>query len=84
MMFPWLAGAVASGGVVGPILLVIGLARTDATTASLPLTLEGAATALMANAFGPTLTSKKHLKFMLRRGRHRHDPMALPTKALMS
>src|SRR5829696_7304191 len=45
---PWLAGAVASGGVVGPLLLMTGLARTDATTASLLLTLEGAATALMA------------------------------------
>ena len=45
---PWLAGAIAAGGVVGPILLMLGLARTDASTASLLLTLEGAATALMA------------------------------------
>jgi drug/metabolite transporter (DMT)-like permease len=45
---PWLAGAIAAGGVAGPILLMAGLARTDATTASLFLTLEGAATALMA------------------------------------
>jgi drug/metabolite transporter (DMT)-like permease len=45
---PWLAGAIAAGGIVGPLLLMAGLARTDATTASLLLTLEGAATALMA------------------------------------
>lgn len=45
---PWLAGAIATGGVLGPILLMIGLARTEAATASLLLTLEGVATALMA------------------------------------
>src|SRR5512140_1053484 len=45
---PWLAGAIGAGGVVGPILLMIGLARTDAAAASLLLTLEGVATALMA------------------------------------
>ena len=45
---PWLAGAIGAGGILGPLLLMIGLARTDAATASLLLTLEGAATALMA------------------------------------
>jgi drug/metabolite transporter (DMT)-like permease len=45
---PWLAGAIAAGGIVGPILLMIGLARTDAAAASLLLTLEGVATALLA------------------------------------
>ena len=45
---PWLAGAIGAGGVLGPLLLMSGLARTDAATASLLLTLEGAATALMA------------------------------------
>ena len=45
---PWLAGAIAAGGVLGPILLMLGLARTEAATASLLLTLEGVATALMA------------------------------------
>ena len=45
---PWLAGAIAAGGVIGPLLLMAGLARTDAAAASLLLTLEGAATALMA------------------------------------
>jgi drug/metabolite transporter (DMT)-like permease len=46
--FPWLAGAIVAGGVIGPILLMVGLTTTDASTASLLLTLEGAATALMA------------------------------------
>ena len=45
---PWLVGAIGSGGIVGPLLLMAGLARTDAAAASLLLTLEGAATALMA------------------------------------
>src|SRR5437763_12303977 len=45
---PWLAAAIAAGGVVGPLLLMFGLARTDAATASLLLALEGAATAIMA------------------------------------
>jgi drug/metabolite transporter (DMT)-like permease len=46
--WPWLGGAIAAGGILGPILLMAGLALTDAATASLLLTLEGAATALMA------------------------------------
>ena len=45
---PWLAAAIGAGGVLGPLLLMFGLARTDAAAASLLLTLEGAATALMA------------------------------------
>lgn len=45
---PWLAGAIAAGGLAGPILLMAGLTRTDAAAASLLLTLEGAATALIA------------------------------------
>ena len=45
---PWLAGAIIAGGLAGPVLLMLGLARTDAAAASLLLTLEGAATALMA------------------------------------
>jgi drug/metabolite transporter (DMT)-like permease len=45
---PWLAAAIGVGGVLGPLLLMLGLARTNAATASLLLTLEGAATALMA------------------------------------
>ena len=45
---PWLAGAIVAGGIVGPVLLMAGLARTNAATASLLLTLEGVVTALMA------------------------------------
>lgn len=46
--WPWLGGAIAAGGVAGPILLMLGLAQTDAAAASLLLTLEGVATALLA------------------------------------
>jgi drug/metabolite transporter (DMT)-like permease len=45
---PWLAGAILAGGIVGPVLLMFGLSRTNAATASLLLTLEGAATAVLA------------------------------------
>jgi len=46
--WPWLAGAIVAGGIVGPLLLMYGLTRTDAATGSLLLTLEGVATALLA------------------------------------
>ncbi|MEA2810298.1 MAG: hypothetical protein QOJ17_4439 [Rhodospirillaceae bacterium] len=45
---PWLAAAVLSGGVIGPVLLLVGLVRVDASAASLLLTLEGVLTALLA------------------------------------
>jgi drug/metabolite transporter (DMT)-like permease len=45
---PWLAAAILAGGIVGPVLLMFGLAQTDAATASLLLTLESVVTALMA------------------------------------
>src|SRR5438876_10928475 len=45
---PWLAGAIVAGGIIGPVLLMAGLVRTEAATASLLLTLEGVATTLMA------------------------------------
>lgn len=45
---PWLAGAILAGGVAGPLLLMVGLTHTDAASASLLLTLEGVATALIA------------------------------------
>jgi drug/metabolite transporter (DMT)-like permease len=41
---PWLALVVLSGGVVGPVLLMYGLAHTGASTASLLLNVEGLAT----------------------------------------
>ena len=46
--FAWLAGAVLTGGVAGPVLLVSGLARTSAAGASLLLNLESVFTALIA------------------------------------
>ena len=45
---PWLAGAIVSGGVIGPALLMLGLVNTTATTASLLLNMEGVLTALLA------------------------------------
>jgi drug/metabolite transporter (DMT)-like permease len=45
---PWLAAAIASGGVLGPLLLMWGLGRTGAATAALLLALEGVATAVIA------------------------------------
>lgn len=45
---PWMAGATLAGGVVGPILLMVGLRATAASTASLLLNLEGVLTALLA------------------------------------
>lgn len=41
---PWLALVILAGGVGGPLLLMLGLARTDAASASLLLNLEGLAT----------------------------------------
>jgi drug/metabolite transporter (DMT)-like permease len=45
---PWLVGAVVFGGVLGPLLLMIGLTGTPASGASLLLNLEGVFTALLA------------------------------------
>ena len=44
----WLAGAILFGGVAAPVLLMTGLARTEATSASLLLNMEGVFTALLA------------------------------------
>ena len=41
---PWLVAVVAFGGVAGPLLLMLGLARTPAASGSLLLNLEGLAT----------------------------------------
>ena len=41
---PWLALVILAGGVAGPLLLMLGLARTDAAAASLLLNVEGLAT----------------------------------------
>ena len=44
----WLAGAISAGGVVGPVLLMWGLANMPASGASLLLNAEGVFTALLA------------------------------------
>lgn len=45
---PWFAGAVLSGGAIGPLLLMFGLQITPSATASLLLNLEGVLTAGLA------------------------------------
>jgi drug/metabolite transporter (DMT)-like permease len=46
---PWLAGAVIAGGILAPILLLLGLQSTPAATASLLLNLESVATVVIAS-----------------------------------
>ena len=46
--WPWLMGAIAFGGLLGPLLLMVGLSRTTAATASLFLNLESVLTAALA------------------------------------
>ncbi|APW43184.1 DMT family transporter [Rhodoferax saidenbachensis] len=46
--WPWLLGAITFGGVLGPLLLMVGLAHTTAATASLFLNLEAVLTAVLA------------------------------------
>ncbi len=46
--WPWFAGAIGFGGILGPVLLVWGLAKTGAGTASLLLNLEAVLTAILA------------------------------------
>jgi len=45
---PWFAGAILVGGVVGPVLLMLGLTRMPASGVSLLLNAEGVFTALLA------------------------------------
>ncbi len=46
--WPWMLAAVTCGGVLAPTLLMLGLARMSAASASLLLNLEGVLTALLA------------------------------------
>ncbi len=46
--WPWLLGAIAFGGVLGPVLLLLGLSRLSASSASLLLNLEAVLTAALA------------------------------------
>lgn len=45
---PWLGAAILAGGVIGPVLMMIGIAQTPASTAALLLNLEGIATMAIA------------------------------------
>jgi drug/metabolite transporter (DMT)-like permease len=45
---PWLAAVILSGGVLGPVLLMLGLARTQAASGALLLNLESLATMAIA------------------------------------
>jgi drug/metabolite transporter (DMT)-like permease len=45
---PWLGGAIVAGGIIAPVLLMLGLATTQASAASLFLNLESVFTALIA------------------------------------
>ena len=47
----WLAGAIISGGILAPILLMVSLKNTPASTASLLLNFEGVGTTLIALFF---------------------------------
>lgn len=46
--WPWLAGAILFGGVLGPVALMLGLQRTAGSTASLLLNMEAVLTAVLA------------------------------------
>ncbi|MBA3006338.1 MAG: EamA family transporter [Proteobacteria bacterium] len=45
---PWLAGAILAGGIIGPVLLMMGLTGMTASSASLLMNAEGVFTALLA------------------------------------
>lgn len=49
--FPWLVGAVLSGGIIAPICLMFGLSRISGFSTSLLLNLEGIFTAVIAVLF---------------------------------
>jgi drug/metabolite transporter (DMT)-like permease len=46
--WPWLLGAIVSGGVLGPVLFIVGLSHVSAAGASLLLNLESVLTAVLA------------------------------------
>ena len=57
----WLAGAIISGGILAPILLMISLKNTPASTASLLLNFEGVGTTLIALFFFRESISRRAL-----------------------
>src|SRR5512138_1437360 len=61
----WLAGAILSGGILAPILLMISLKNTPASTASLLLNFEGVGTTLIAMLFFHESISRRALAAVL-------------------
>jgi drug/metabolite transporter (DMT)-like permease len=61
----WLAGAIISGGILAPIVLMISLQSTPASTASLLLNFEGVATTLIALFFFRESISRRALTAIL-------------------
>src|SRR5437016_3794802 len=57
--WPWLAAATVAGGLVAPVLLMVGLKQADAATASLLLNLEAAFTAVLAWVVFREATSRR-------------------------
>jgi len=57
----WLAGAILSGGILAPIILMISLKNTPASTASLLLNFEGVGTTLIALFFFGESISRRAL-----------------------
>jgi drug/metabolite transporter (DMT)-like permease len=55
----WLALVILFGGVLGPVLLLLGLSQTSGFATSLFLNLEGVATALVASAIFKEFTGKR-------------------------
>jgi len=55
----WLAGAIVSGGILAPIVLMISLQNTPASTASLLLNFEGVGTTLIALLFFKEAISRR-------------------------
>jgi drug/metabolite transporter (DMT)-like permease len=61
----WLAGAILSGGILAPIVLMISLKNTPASTASLLLNFEGVGTTLIALLFFHESISRRALAAVL-------------------
>ncbi|CZH21393.1 TPA: EamA family transporter [Legionella pneumophila] len=61
----WLIGAIGFGGILGPVLLMLGLEHTSAATASLLLNLEAVLTALLAWVFFKESTDRRIIFGML-------------------
>lgn len=61
----WLIGAIGFGGILGPVLLMLGLVQTSAATTSLLLNLEAVLTALLAWVFFKESTDRRIIFGML-------------------